>query len=248
MSNKVILRLDKITSILEIKNGSVVSFVGCGGKTSLIELIALQNRDLKVLVSPTAKMFPIFTDGVIVCDTIKSSALHVPQIGIQVLGQLNIESGKLEALPVQVLSDMVPFYDIMLLEADGSRCLPCKGWRDNEPVVHSFCTHTVGVVTMSALGKAARGDIAHNLSEFLSLTGLCEGDKITEQALVDMVCLENGMFKNSVGQRFLLVNKVEDEETELAAASFLKAVKMKYPSRFKRIIYGSVLQNDFHEM
>jgi len=239
---------NEISSLLDISTGSVVAVVGCGGKTSLIELVAAQSTDKKVLVSTTTKTFPMISEGVILCDTLQSSIRHEPRKGIQCLGQYNQRNSKLEALPEHVLVDMIPHYDIVFMEADGSRWLPCKGWRVDEPVVPYYCTHTVGVVTMNALGKAATSDIVHHLPEFLALTGLRERETITGQALEDMVCMPGGMFKGSVGQLYLLVNQVEDEDTVSAAVSFLQTIKMKYPGCFKRLVYGSVHRNVWHEV
>ena len=235
-----------ISALLDITTGSAVSVVGCGGKTSLIELLATQNIDKKVLVSPATKIFPITSPGVILCDTLQNCIEHVPQIGVQYLGIYNTRNKKLEALPEQVLADMIQQYDITLTEADGSRCLPCKGWRDTEPVIRSFSTHTVGIVTMNALGKPATKKIVHHLPEFLTLTGLGEGDIITEQILIDMVCLPGGMFKNCVGQQYLVVNQVEDKMTTYNAESFIEKIKLQNSERFKKLIYGSVHKNDWH--
>jgi len=240
--------LCEISALLDITDGSIVSVVGCGGKTSLIELLAALNNKKKVLVSTTTKTFPMLSDDVVLCDTLEGSIRHEPQAGVQCLGQFNERNGKLEALPEHILVDMVPHYDIVLMEADGSRWLPCKGWRDNEPVVHYFSTQTVGVITMGALDKEAGKECVHHLPEFLSLTGLHEGDLITEQVMIDMVCLPKGMFKTSVGKQYLLVNRVEDETTARSAESFLKNIKSKYPERFKRLIYGSVHRNVWHEI
>jgi len=237
-----------ISALLEIAVGSVVSVVGCGGKTSLIELISKLNSDKKVLISPTTKTFPMISDGVILCDTLESCKMHKPQTGVQCLGIYNNRNKKLEALPGHILVDIVPFCDIVLIEADGSRWLPCKGWRDNEPVIPHYSTQTVGVVSMNALGNVANNDVVHHLPEFLTLTRLKEGDIITEPVLEDMVCQPGGMFKNSVGQKYLLVNRVEDKETVRVAKSFLTKIKLKYPNRFKRLIYGSVHCNEWHEV
>lgn len=238
---------DKISTLLKIATGSRVAVVGCGGKTSLIELIAAQNNDKKVLITPTTKIFPMRQEGVTLRNTLEDAIGHVPQTGVQCLGQLNKGTGKLEALPEHVLANLASHYDIVLMEADGSRSLPCKGWRANEPVIPAFSTHTVGVVTMSALGIAATGEVVHNLEEFLTLTELCEGGMITEQALADMVCLPNGMFKHSVGHRQLIVNKAETKREIRIAESLLNNIKARYPSLFESLIYGSVRLNTWQE-
>ena len=246
--------------LLDITGGSVIAVVGCGGKTSLIELLADRFRDKKVLVSPTTKMLPMNIRGITLRETLRQCEEYEPQPGIQQLGLWNPARGKLEALPDEILARLVSRCDITLLEADGSRGLPCKGWRANEPVVPHYCTHTVGIVTLAALGKAAVQNIVpngnlgfqprqqvHRLPEFLALTGLKEGETITTEALQAMVCGRRGMFQNSAGRRFLLVNQVEDNAASCAARDFLRTVKEKYPHRFEKLLYGSVHKNCWQE-
>ncbi|MCL2127634.1 MAG: selenium cofactor biosynthesis protein YqeC [Treponema sp.] len=233
---------------LGIGEGSAAAVVGCGGKTSLIELVAAMLPGKKVLVSPTAKMFPIKAGNVTLCETLRQCGEHEPQAGIQCLGILNAATGKLEALPEKTLASLIPRYDAALLEADGSRGLPCKGWLANEPVVPPFCTHTIGIVTMNPLGMPATEKNVHRLPEFLSLTGLGPGEAITEQALEAMACSPRGMFKNSVGLKYLIVNQVEDEGAASAAVSFLVAIKEKHPGYFERLLYGSVRLNQWQEV
>jgi probable selenium-dependent hydroxylase accessory protein YqeC len=214
-----------ILDYLNISAGSVVAVVGCGGKTSLIELMANRLKSAKVLISPTTKMFPVKVEGA------------------DCLGVFNGESGKLEAFPEPVLEGLIPRYDVTLLEADGSKGLPAKGWLDREPVVPPYCTHTVGVVTLRALGNAATSRRVHRLPEFLALTGLREGAPITQKALAAMICAPEGMFKNSAGRRYLVVNQVEGEAAAQAALFFLLMIKEQYPDRFERCVYGSAHQD-----
>ena len=218
----------RVIEYLDICEGSVIAVIGCGGKTSLMELLANKLQEKKVLVSTTTKMFPVK--------------------GILCTGLLNEASGKLEALPPETLAGLIPQHDITLLEADGSRGLPCKGWLPNEPAVPRYCTHTVGIVTMNVLGKTATETIVHRLPEFLSLTGLKEGETITAQAIEAMVCAPEGMFKNSAGKQYLLVNQAEDKTAAKTAHSFLQAIKEKYPFRFKKLLYGSVRQDTWNEV
>ena len=220
----------KITQALNLPIPAIVAVVGCGGKTSLIKRLAADLQSEKVLISPTTKMFP---PGVQNADC---------------RGIYNHRTGKLEALPPDELAGLVPNYGVVPLEADGSRSLPCKGWLENEPAVPGYCTHTIGVVTMNALGKQASGAAVHNLPQFLALTGLCEGEPITMNALKDMVCAPQGMFKNSVGQRFLIVNQVEVSETERAARDFLSAIKAGHPGFFAGMLLGSIYQDTWQEV
>jgi probable selenium-dependent hydroxylase accessory protein YqeC len=225
-----------------------VAVVGCGGKTSLIELMADRLRDKKVLISTTTKIFPPKMKDIMLCETLRQCEEHEPQTGIQCMGLLNSASGKLEALPQTFLAELRHRYDIVLIEADGSRGLPCKGWLENEPVVPDYCTHTVGVITMAALGKQAGRNTVHHLPEFFALTNIGEGQTITAAALEAMVCAPTGMFKNSAGQCYVIVNQAEDDTAAAVALSFLRTIKEKYPARFEKLLYGSVRRDAWQEV
>jgi len=237
-----------ITEHLQITNGSVVAVVGCGGKTSLIELIADKLRNKKVLISTTTKILPPKIKNIMLCETLLQCEEHEQRTGIQCMGLLNSASGKLEALPSVFLAELVPRYDVVLLEADGSRGLFCKGWLANEPVVPDYCTHTIGVITMNALGKPAGDSAVHRLHEFTALTGVVAGQTITAQALEEMVCSHAGMFKNSAGKRYVIVNQAEDVASISAAKSFLQTIKAKHPLSFEKLLFGSVHNDAWQEV
>jgi probable selenium-dependent hydroxylase accessory protein YqeC len=143
---------------------------------------------------------------------------------------------------------MLPHYDLVLLEADGSSGLPCKGWLPDEPVVPSFCTHTIGVVTLSALGKPADSDTVQRLPEFLKLTGLRQGEPISRQALTAMVCAENGMFRRGHGRLGIFLNQAEDPAAAIAAEQWLGAIQRENPGRFAFLAYGSARANRWNRI
>ena len=237
-----------LINLLEITEKCVAAVIGCGGKTSLIGLIAGKLRDKKVLVSTTTKMHPMMAPGIVLCQTLQQCQAHQPQIGIQCMGILNEQTGKLEALPDHVLTGLVRQYDISLLESDGSMGLPCKGWLESEPVVPDYCTHTVGVLTLRAVGMPAHKSIVHRLPEFLSLTGLREGDTVSMEAIEAMVCSPRGMFRKSAGRRYLVVNQAEDIADINAARSFLRTISEKYPNHFTQLVYGSVHNDQWYNI
>lgn len=213
-------KMQRITDGLDLAGRSVVSVIGCGGKTSLIAQLSSENPDREVLISPTTKMRPMD----------------------RAVGVFMGEKNKLRALPEAALAAIAPLYDLVLLEADGSRGLPCKGWLQSEPVVPAYTTHTVGVVTLQGLGQPATEGTCLRLPAFLALTGLRAGDPITPEALMAMVCSPQGMFWNAVGRRMLLVNRVEDDRTAALARDWCGGIQAAYPGLFERIIYGSIHQ------
>lgn len=212
--------------MLKLTGSGIAAVIGCGGKTSLIQALAGENQHRAVLIAPTTQMYPM--EG---------------SVGVYHAG-----TGKLGALPEEVLRGMVRHYPLTLLEADGSRGLPCKGWREDEPVVPPYCTHTIGVVTLRALGRAADESTCLRLPLFLRLTGLRTGEPITLEALTRMVCAPEGMFRRRAGKCFLLVNQVEDAPGEALAEQWLRGIREAYPGMFAGLCYGSVHQKRWQQL
>lgn len=225
---------------LELGSKSIVAVVGCGGKTSLIKQLAQQYRHTKVLVSPTTKIYPMQSD--VLCTTNKAAADCMPRAGVTCCGAKNAKTGKLEALDGQVLEQIMPRYDLVLLEADGSRGLPCKGWQAHEPVIPACATHTIGVVTLGGLGRPATENWVHNLPEFLALTGLKRGETIGFDALAAMVCGQQGMLRNAVGRPIVLLNQVESARAEQSARTLLAKIERRSGAKRPMLLYGSVQQ------
>ena len=191
-----------LSHILNITRGDKIAVVGCGGKTSLVECLAFENAAKKVLVSPATKIFPMRHENVILCTTKDACVAHSASVGVQCLG---IGSKKLEALPLLLLEELAHGYDIVLMEADGSRGLLCKGYKDYEPVIPPFTNCTIGVVNILALGQVALPEFVHRLPEFLMQTGLKRGDGIHTPALAAMVAR---MMKDACGRAILVINGV----------------------------------------
>lgn len=232
-----------IAVLLPVGKGSRVAVVGCDGKTTLVELLAKQHPALTTLVAPTTKIMcpPLVENSV--CTTEEQSLAHTPRPGVQYCGVVQPKTGKLCALPPKALGQIAPLYDVVLMEADGSKGLPCKGWLASEPVVPAFTTLTLGVVTTKALGKPASNSYVLRLPQFLQLTGLAQNIPITLPALAAMVAGPGGMFKNAVGRRALAVTAAEtasDIETGLLLAAL---VKQLYPGVVQTCIVGSAHNN-----
>lgn len=233
-----------LTSLLGITLPAYIAVVGCGGKTSLVGQLAQENKHEKVLVSPTTKIFPMEQADIVYTnqqDFLNSTA----QSGVCCAGQRDETTGKLGGFAPEILEEAKSRYPLLLMEADGSKGIDCKGWEEWEPVVSKFCTHTVGVVTVLPVGKPANKENVFRLQQFLPLTGLVENQTISLEALVDMVCGEAGMFKNSQGERSILVNKVETKQQERLAIKLLQQINSKQPKRFTHLLYGSFAQEQW---
>ena len=231
-----------LKQLLPLERGAVCAVVGCGGKTSLIELLAREHADEKVLITPTTKIYRPEGNAPVVLGR-QPCLAHVPCAGVQYLGSWDEGRGKLCALPAADWPQLVRGYDLVLMEGDGSRGLPCKGWTQTEPVIAAFATHTLGVITTRALGQRADEATVLRPEQFARLTGIAPGHTITLRALADMVGKPEGMFKGRRGKAVLLINQAEDAPALERAAELATMVKERYPGVVSLILCGSVRQN-----
>ena len=136
-----------LTEKLRLRRGDVVSFIGSGGKTTSMittanELAAL---GLRVAVTTTTKM------GVREKERLNAA---VSFFGTEA-------GGKLSAPPSGVIESLCDNYDVVLIEADGSKRRAVKGWNDTEPVIHPRTTKTVGLISTRTLGKPVNETWVH---------------------------------------------------------------------------------------
>jgi probable selenium-dependent hydroxylase accessory protein YqeC len=221
---------------------AAITFIGSGGKTSLIWHLARhfsflaeqpfppEQKNRKILVSPSTKMKP---------------PPHVIP-GITVSGILNEKNGKLEALPPLELEALAPAYDLVLIEGDGSRELPIKGWADYEPVVPGFTTMTVGIIPVWPLGLPASEKIIHRLPLFCALTGALAGEPLKPEHLVKAIAGREGqksLFSAAQGKKILFFNQIEDEEALARAQELASLLPIEFCTGLHAIIAGSVKQD-----
>ena len=200
------------TAAFGIRPGDVVSLVGCGGKTSLQNRLAAENRDRTVLLTTTTKIRPPAGDTVD----------HRPQIPADLRRGVNLvfgreAEGKLTGLTPGQLAAWLPGAEITLIEADGSKGLPLKGWAAHEPVVPAATTITIGVCTVRPVGGRCNAGLVHRPEEFRRLTGAAPGEPVTVAHIAAMAGRSTGMFARAAGRRLLMINQVErPQDAELA--------------------------------
>lgn len=212
----------------------VVTVIGSGGKTSLICHLAryFAPKPRGVLITTTTKMFP------------PAEVESLP--GIDTAGRISKTTGKLEALPTEELAERIAAYDLVLIEGDGSRGLPLKGWAEYEPVVPPFTTVTAGVLPLWPLGKPVSAELIHRLPLFCALTGAAVGETLKIEHLAKVIAgggTEKSLFTAAAGRKILFLNQVEDEASVFQAEKLAALLPADFRQRLHGIIAGSVRQN-----
>jgi probable selenium-dependent hydroxylase accessory protein YqeC len=166
-----------LLSAFRASPGALVSFIGGGGKTTLMEFTARKaaRAGYRVLVTTTTRIWPpssmpfLAMEGEeIDCDKIRDSWQRslILCIGRGIMGE-----GKVSGLTPDLACRMSNLFPeaIVLCEADGSAGRPLKVHGDHEPVIPA-CSTTVAVVAgLDAVGRAASARMIHRFEMFQSL-------------------------------------------------------------------------------
>jgi probable selenium-dependent hydroxylase accessory protein YqeC len=212
----------------------IISFVGGGGKTSLIYELGneLSRAGKKVIVTTTTRMFMPEKNTVLTGkreDIIR--ILHSENmitVGmVDYIGNVKVQANELKekntsdnmerdkkkimGLSEEMAETLIDLADYVLVEADGSRRLPLKMPADHEPVILKGSNMVVGVCGIDAIGKTIK-ETCHRsnlVCEFLE-TG--EEHIINESDVAKILLSEKGQRKNVNYDYKVIINKVDNEE------------------------------------
>ena len=152
------------------EKGHVVSLVGGGGKTTLLYAFARHcaAKGWRVLVSTTTH---IRQPGAhYAADEAALAALWAA--GQYAVAGVPAEQGKLTVLPPEQLTRWMAQADIVLLEADGAKRMPCKVPAAHEPVLLPESDIVLAVAGLSALGRPLR-EVCFRLEQACALLCAC---------------------------------------------------------------------------
>lgn len=241
----------KLSNFIGLSKGDILSIVGAGGKTTLMFLLAEELREEhKLLVTTTTK---IFLPEKKQYDFFAIDERNIREIsnsnkkGIYVFGSLVNEDGKLVGITTETLDEVASYFDYALVEADGSKGKQVKGWNKTEPVISEKTNKTIGVVSIEAIGKEILSENVHRMKEFLNITNAVEGDVVSIDNMLSLIFHENGLFKDSTGERILFINKVENNRQMALADELINCIGHKNERHrlIDKIIFGSLRKKEY---
>src|SRR5215216_6107045 len=162
---------------LRVNSSPCIAFIGAGGKTTTMFQLA---RELPqpVIVTATSHLGAWQTglaDRHIITEIpAPLEALeHALKGVILVTGELDSERTKpVNNSLLHWLQQFCAYHSIpLLIEADGSREKPLKGWAEHEPPIPSFVGLVVHVIGLSGLGKPLNDESVHRPEIFSTLSG-----------------------------------------------------------------------------
>ncbi|NFB30058.1 putative selenium-dependent hydroxylase accessory protein YqeC [Clostridium botulinum] len=233
-----------ISDILNFKKRSIISIVGAGGKTSLMLNLSEELRPYnKVLSTTTTKIYtPDRTSYDFMCIGEENCYIydHLKKNGVYVYGKFINNDNKLIGFSKNFLDEKFKYFDYSILEADGSKKKPIKGWRDDEPVICKNTNKTIGVLDITCINKIINDFNVHRVSYFLKITNGKLGEKISIPMISSLVTHPLGLFKGSLGERILFINKVENQHNIFLSYELIKHILTISNPFIGKIVIGSL--------
>lgn len=211
---------------MEHSRNPIISFVGAGGKTTLIKTLAKEYKRAgrKAFITTTTHMYqpkdtPIVTRF---APQRISGLLDTEQI---VWAGRDDGNGKLTVPTEKLMQSMYTYRIPILIEADGSKGLPCKTPAEHEPVICSQTSIVVGVLGMDAIGQPIT-KVCHRPDRVAKLLQKEADDKLTWKDMVILASSYEGLKKNVAPHMRYIVffNKMDERRQKRTSALMAKAL------------------------
>lgn len=238
----------QLQQALRTSLSTTIAFTGAGGKTTaLFQLAKSLSKNSPVIVTASAHLgvwqTPLANQHLTVespeqLADIPQSLQGITLITGAIAGDRTqpLDEDTLNALNLFCVSRDIP----MLIEADGSRQKPLKGWADHEPPIPPFVEHVVEVVGLSGLGKPLSDETVHRAEIFARSSGLKLGEIVTPEALARVLTHSLGGQKNIpfAVRKTLLLNQADTPELQSLAHGLVPQLL----SSFHAVIIASLAQ------
>lgn len=184
----------KLENAFDLNRGEVVSFIGAGGKTSLLVSTGYELAEVgwRVLATTTTHLteeqlgfFPCTLQADADASAI-SQALSDHQF---VLLYDEVRAGRVYGPPLEWTKQLLDRVDsdILLVEADDARGLPFKAPLAGEPRIPAETSLVVSVASLSALGAPLDADHVYNPGAMIEKYGFVENSPVKSPWLAQVL-------------------------------------------------------------
>lgn len=226
--------MQSLADALRLTRGSVVAFVGAGGKTAALAAVS---RSCTPCYAAATGHFgqwqAAFADCHAIWRVADGGALpHVRDAGGIVLltGEPDEPPSRLRGISrdqaVALCEEARRRGCPVFFEADGSRCRPLKAPADHEPPVPPSVNLVVIVAGLSGLGRPLDDTNVHRPERFAALAGCRPGTILTPELVARVLLHSEGGLKNvpPCARRIVLLNQADTPELRVAAAAIAEHV------------------------
>lgn len=213
-NNNIVKEKSLINALdIDLNKDKVITVVGAGGKTRTIFELGneLSNLNKKTIITTTTHM-KLDKDFLLIDEDFNIENLK------KILQKNNlIKIGKKESdykvkrLDEDTLKRCIDISDFLLIEGDGSKRLPLKAPKDNEPVIIQETDLVIGLIGFDSLDKKIE-ETCHRPELVSKLLHKNIKENINIFDLVEIIKNKNGLKKNVNCKYKVIINKVDKLE------------------------------------
>jgi len=246
MENKII----NLKDLFDINKGDIISVVGSGGKTTLVFSLAEELRQsFNVLLTTSTKIFKpschMYDHLYTAVNSFIDSSFY-KENGLTIISKsIDQSNNKLIGIDDNDLVKIFQRFDIIIIEADGSKELPVKGWKKHEPPVLQKTNKTIGVFPIKFINKKIEQSYIYGYEEFIKIVK--DAQYLNYEAVLNICTHEEGLFKNSKGEKYLFINQADDDELIQKSFELAKYLNENMNDLKFKICFGSLKNGEYYE-
>ena len=213
-NNNIVKEKSLINALdIDLNKDKVITVVGAGGKTSTIFELGneLSNLNKKTIITTTTHM-KLDKDFLLIDEDFNIENLKkiLQKNNLIKIGKKESDY-KVKSLDEDTLKRCIDISDFLLIEGDGSKRLPLKAPKDNEPVIIQETDLVIGLIGFDSLDKKIE-ETCHRPELVSKLLHKNIKENINIFDLVEIIKNKNGLKKNVNSKYKVIINKVDKLE------------------------------------
>lgn len=223
---------------MQLQSSRIITLVGAGGKTSLLYALCTEfaQKENTLLTTTTHIWEPHDLPGAILVTDEDTKQLNAAFLSSRLVA-LGKSGKKWSSLSLSFLAHIQNIPSRIVCEGDGSRGLPVKIPRKNEPVFYPETDTVIGIIGLSCLGKPAKTCLfgytpnRHTLTaDFPELATVLKEEKgILSPRVLELIAVSpRGLKKGVTTEKFHVVFNQADclsEENKKAIQTIAKKIR-----------------------
>ena len=212
------------------RNSRIISFVGAGGKTTAMYTLAaaFAARGLKTLVTTTTHIE--MPDKTLWAKN-EEEVRQLWQSGSYAVvgtepGAEGAEIKKITGLSEPERSLYFDMAEVVLIEADGAKRMPCKVPAAHEPVILKECDTVIGVMGIRSVGRPLR-EVCFRLEEAQKSFGCHPDERLTPELAAEFLASDLGTKKNVGTRNYCVMLNPCDRDELLSIGSRIRRLLEK---------------------
>lgn len=233
---------------LNLEESQAISFVGAGGKSTSMDALAKELREIgkKVLVTTTTVIFePQHRDhDHFILGNLPQD--YLPLDGSITLFGKSMDDSKIRGIAEKDLEEIYKrnIFDVILIEADGARMKPLKAPANHEPAVPSFSTMTIGLIGLDSIGMPLDKDHVHRPEILSCILDVDLPHRIDKNDIVNLIEHKDGILKGSYGEKTIFLNKACNNERILLGREIRRLL---YDKGYRNIYVTDIISGKYEE-